>query len=137
MSNIHLHLHCAGHYEISIRLEDESLAGQIDTLSAKLDQLGQKADTIMISNDALKEQVARIDAIVPSITTFLNGKNQQLDDANARIQQLLAGDAAAQAEVDQMFGTLKTDADQITAITSGTPADPNADPNAPPAQPGA
>src|SRR4051812_15722416 len=119
--NIELHLHGGGVYDISIRSEDGT-ADRFEHLEAVLTQ---KAGELMVTTQELRDQVHLITEVIPALRSFLEGKNQQIDDLKAQIKALMDAGTAHQADIDAMFEEVKTDSLDINAILSGTPADPS------------
>lgn len=120
----HVHLHGGGTYTISIRLEDESMAGQVDTIKAMLTTLTQKVDLIMPAIDDLKSGV---DEAVAAMTHAANtiqqnaAGNTAMEQAATRLHEA----AAALSAIDPAEAV--AEAASSDGSTSGESTDTPAD----------
>jgi hypothetical protein len=127
-SNIHLHLHCSGHYDISIQLKDQSLAGRIDIMNVKLDHLGKGQAEIMLTTQDLQAKADAAAAANNQLIALTKEQAQMLRDALASGDPA-AQQAAMQAVADTLDGITSSDTAEIAADTVRQ-ADPNAQPGA-------
>lgn len=112
--SITLHLHGSGKYEISIRLEDDSMAGQIDGLKAML-TIGFQ--TMAATAQDILNKVAEVKDRTDAENVLLDEVHQMLVDAKA------AGDPVLmQQAIDQLDAIRQGAVDAITRNTPDAPA---------------
>lgn len=112
-----IHFHNPGTYniqgEISIRLEDPSMAGRFDNIDAKLDQLTIGEHNMAATAQSILDKVAEVKDRADAETALLDQIHQMLVDAQA------AGDPVLMQQAIDQLDAIRQGA--VDAITRNTP----------------
>lgn len=126
-----IHLHGAGHYQISIRLEeDESMAGRLDNIQVMLTQLVEGQQNVMATvQETIQGLKDDMSALGTQITANTDAEKSAVEAFHALADQLAAATASATdletlRTTAQGFATqLHDSADMLGAgVVAGTPA---------------
>jgi uncharacterized phage infection (PIP) family protein YhgE len=120
VSKINLHFHAGGTYEIapiSIRLENPSVAGRLDAIDAKLNQLTSGQQAMAATAQDVLDKVAALKDRADAENALLDEVHQMLLDAQAA-----APTAQLQQAIDQLDAIRQGAVDAITRNTPDAPA---------------
>lgn len=106
MGDIHLHLDDPGKYEISIRLQDESMAGRLDEIKTMLTQLPATiGGSIMSLRDDVRQEFTDLEAKVTTMSGAVDSTVVLLTDLRAMQSNAIEqGDLDRLRAIDEQFG---------------------------------